>query len=100
VLGDARGLSAIHVNRVLRQLREQDLLTLHKGKAWAIAILGVLAKMAIPTHFVRTSCDLYLAQGWACLLTLEPLRASISSTAVILLFVGGVLYTVGVVFHL
>ena len=31
VLADALGLTAIHVNRVLRQLREQDLLTLRKG---------------------------------------------------------------------
>jgi CRP-like cAMP-binding protein len=31
VLGDALGLTAIHVNRVLRQLRERDLLTLQKG---------------------------------------------------------------------
>ena len=32
VLADALGLSAIHVNRVLRQLRERELLTIHKGK--------------------------------------------------------------------
>ena len=31
VLADALGLTAIHVNRVLRQLRERDLLTLQKG---------------------------------------------------------------------
>jgi CRP-like cAMP-binding protein len=31
VLADALGLSAIHVNRVLRQLRELDLLTVHRG---------------------------------------------------------------------
>lgn len=31
VLADALGLSAIHVNRVLRQLREQDLLTVRRG---------------------------------------------------------------------
>jgi CRP-like cAMP-binding protein len=31
LLGDALGLSAIHVNRVLRQLREEGLLTLQKG---------------------------------------------------------------------
>jgi CRP-like cAMP-binding protein len=30
-LADALGLTAIHVNRVLRQLREQGLVTLHKG---------------------------------------------------------------------
>ena len=32
VLADALGLSAIHVNRVLRQLRERDLMTLKAGK--------------------------------------------------------------------
>jgi CRP-like cAMP-binding protein len=32
VLADALGLTAIHVNRVLRQLREQDLLSLSKGR--------------------------------------------------------------------
>ena len=32
VLADALGLSAIHVNRVLRQLRERDLLTFHEHK--------------------------------------------------------------------
>jgi CRP-like cAMP-binding protein len=30
VLADALGLTAIHINRVLRQLREQELLTFHK----------------------------------------------------------------------
>lgn len=32
VLADALGLSAIHVNRVLRQLRERGLLTVQKGR--------------------------------------------------------------------
>ena len=32
VLADALGLSAIHVNRVLRQLRERQLMTLSRGK--------------------------------------------------------------------
>jgi len=32
VLADALGLTAIHINRVLRQLREQGLLTVRKGR--------------------------------------------------------------------
>lgn len=32
VMADALGLTAIHVNRVLRQLREQRLLTVYKGR--------------------------------------------------------------------
>jgi hypothetical protein len=45
VLADAIGLSAIHVNRVLRRLREQDLLTLRKGSV-KIHDLDRLRKLA------------------------------------------------------
>ena len=45
VLADALGMSAIHVNRMLRQLREQDLLTLHKGNV-EIHDLNGLRKLA------------------------------------------------------
>jgi len=45
VLADALGLSAIHVNRVLRQLRERDLLTL-KGRKVIIQDLAKLKSLA------------------------------------------------------
>jgi biotin operon repressor len=45
VLADALGLTAIHVNRVLRQLRELGLLTLHKGRV-KIHDLNGLRKLA------------------------------------------------------
>lgn len=45
VLADALGLSAIHVNRVLRQLRERRLMTLKRGKLVILdaAALSLLA---------------------------------------------------------
>jgi len=45
VLADALGLTAIHINRVLRQLREQELLTLRKGSV-KIHDLNRLRKLA------------------------------------------------------
>jgi CRP-like cAMP-binding protein len=45
VLADALGLTAIHVNRVLRKLRERDLLTVRGGKV-RIHDLGSLRKLA------------------------------------------------------
>ena len=45
VIADALGLSAIHVNRVLRVLREQDLLTVRKGSV-RIHDLARLRKLA------------------------------------------------------
>jgi CRP-like cAMP-binding protein len=45
VLADALGLTSIHVNRVLRQLRERKLLTLRKGTAVILDLAG-LRKLA------------------------------------------------------
>ena len=45
VLADALGLTAIHINRVLRQLREQELVTLRKGTV-KIHDLNRLRKLA------------------------------------------------------
>ncbi len=70
------------------------------GTVWIIAAVGVFAKLALPGHFVRTAYVLYLAQGWICLAALGPLLAALSTTALLLLVLGGVLYSVGVAFHL
>ena len=67
---------------------------------WGIAVLGAAAKLIMPAQFVRTSYVLYLAQGWAGVFLLQPMLAALSTTALALLLIGGVLYTVGVVFHL
>jgi hemolysin III len=67
---------------------------------WIVAVTGAAAKLVAPGQFVRTAYVLYLAQGWACLLVLKPLVLALSATALELLVVGGVLYTVGVAFHL
>ncbi len=67
---------------------------------WAVAVIGASAKLIAPAQFVRTAYVLYLAQGWAAVFTLPPLFAALSGTAFALLVAGGVLYTVGVIFHL
>jgi hemolysin III len=67
---------------------------------WAIAIIGASAKLIAPAQFVRTAYVLYLAQGWAAVFTLPWMFEALSGTAFALLVIGGVLYTVGVVFHL
>ena len=67
---------------------------------WAIAIFGIAIKLIAPESLNRVSTALYLVQGWAVVLAWEPLRAASPASVLILLVVGGVLYTVGVVFHL
>ncbi len=70
------------------------------GAVWAVGLFGVAAKLFWPAQLVRTSYVLYLAQGWACVAALEPLAHALPGRALVLLIVGGVLYTTGVVFHL
>jgi len=70
------------------------------GLVWVIAIFGLVLKLVCPERLVKTSYALYLAQGWAALLFIQPLFASVSSLTLMMLCIGGILYTVGVVFHL
>ncbi len=67
---------------------------------WAIAAIGVAIKLRFPRRFDKLSILLYLAQGWIVLLALEPVTASLPSQALWLLLAGGIVYTVGVPFHL
>jgi hemolysin III len=50
-------------------------------------------------RFERLSVMLYLFLGWT-ILAIEPLTASVSLPAIVLLAAGGILYSVGVLFHL
>ena len=70
------------------------------GVVWAITAFGATAKLLWPERLVRTSYVLYLVQGWAVVAAFGSLVPAISSRVLILLVVGGCLYTVGVVFHL
>ncbi len=67
---------------------------------WLVAAFGLTLKLLFPERLMKTSYVLYLAQGWAALLVLNPLVTSVSTLSLAMLGIGGVLYTTGVVFHL
>ena len=67
---------------------------------WAIAALGVAAKLAVPRHVEKLSVALYLGLGWIGLIALDPLLAAIDPTILALIGAGGLVYSAGVVFHL
>lgn len=67
---------------------------------WTVAVLGAALKVLLPGRFDRLSIALYLAMGWSGVMAYEPVIAGLPSNALWLLAVGGLLYTVGVVFHL
>ena len=67
---------------------------------WSVATFGVLNKLLFPEHLKRTTYVLYLALGWCAVIVFAPLFAVLTTLSLVLLAVGGALYTIGVVFHL
>ncbi len=70
------------------------------GTVWIVALSAAAAKLFMPGRLDGASIGLYLALGWAVLLVIRPLVATLPLDALILLALGGSLYTLGVVFHL
>ena len=66
---------------------------------WLAAIAGVVLKLGYPGRFDRVSIALYLFLGWSGLVLFQQLAASFSERTIVLIFLGGVLYSVGVIFH-
>lgn len=65
---------------------------------WLAAATGIVIKVAMPGRFDRLSIALYLAIGWSGLLIWESVSL-LPATTLWLIVAGGVLYSVGVIFH-
>ncbi|RCS24949.1 hemolysin III family protein [Phyllobacterium salinisoli] len=66
---------------------------------WTIAIIGILLKLFLPGRFDRLSILLYLALGWSGVLVYDAMTTSLSPTVVRLIAAGGIVYSLGVIFH-
>jgi hemolysin III len=67
---------------------------------WSGALAGASLKLLLPGRFDSIGVRLYLALGWSALIAIKPLATSLPSDTLALVIVGGVLYSVGVAFHL
>ncbi|MFW2380710.1 MAG: PAQR family membrane homeostasis protein TrhA [Acidimicrobiales bacterium] len=64
---------------------------------WSIAAVGVLVKLLAPARYIRWSSPLYLAIGWVAIIALPTLIQSLTSIELVLLLIGGAVYSVGAV---
>lgn len=67
---------------------------------WSAALAGVVLKIISPERFKWIALTLYLGMGWAGLVVGGPLFAALPLPVLVLMVVGGALYTLGVVFYL
>jgi hemolysin III len=70
------------------------------ASVWLLTLIGAAIKLFWPGRLVRTGYVLYLAQGWAILIVWPAFAAAVSTHVLVLIAAGGVLYTIGVLFHL
>ncbi|KQQ37877.1 MULTISPECIES: hemolysin III family protein [Rhizobium/Agrobacterium group] len=66
---------------------------------WATAIFGILIKCFFPGRFDRLTILLYLAMGWSGLMVAEPVSAYLPPISALLIVIGGLIYSLGVIFH-
>jgi hemolysin III len=67
---------------------------------WSVALFGVVLKLVWPKRLQGVSTGLYIALGWVGIIALEPILTSLGVAAIVLLGAGGLLYCIGVIFHL
>jgi hemolysin III len=66
---------------------------------WALALLGIGAKLRLGFRFPRLSMAVYLGMGWMAALILRPLATAIGLAGLAWLAAGGIAYTAGIVFY-
>jgi len=66
---------------------------------WSGAAIGIAFKMLAARALDQLSVGIYLALGWAGLIATGPLSATLAPSTLTLLGVGGLVYSIGVIFH-
>ncbi len=69
------------------------------GVAWFLAIFGIIAKFTIGFRFPRLSLALYLGMGWMSVIAIKPMIESLTTSQLMWILAGGLLYTAGTPFY-
>lgn len=69
------------------------------GVIWILAATGIVTKLFFIQRVKKISIGLYLSMGWLCLLAMHELVRALPPASISLLIIGGIFYTVGVVFY-
>jgi hemolysin III len=67
---------------------------------WAVAAAGIAHKLWQPPRIEAISIALYLTLGWIGLAAAGPFMTAFDTRTLVLLALGGIVYTAGVLFHL
>jgi hemolysin III len=69
------------------------------GVIWGLALLGLVFKLFATGRYEFVSVIAYVCMGWLAIIVIEPLYHALSFSGFIWLLLGGISYTLGVVFY-
>ena len=83
----------------IMQMRSEITAIVLLAGVWAGSVVGVILKLCLPGRFDRLAILLYLLLGWSGVMAYEVVLGALPGSTLGLLAAGGLLYTVGVIFH-
>jgi hemolysin III len=69
------------------------------GIIWGLAIVGILLKCVFVGRFHNLAIAIYIFMGWFCLVASKQLLSNLLPFSLLLLILGGLSYTLGVIFY-
>lgn len=69
------------------------------GVIWALAVIGILFQTTGFLKGAKVSVAFYVAMGWVVVVAIKPMLSLVDTGGLVLLLLGGVAYTTGVVFY-
>ncbi len=69
------------------------------GTVWGLALVGIVIEIAFPGRWPVFSLVLYVAMGWVGVVAVKPLLSALPTGGLVLLLLGGLAYTGGIVFY-
>ncbi len=69
------------------------------GCIWGAAVFGIVMSSINLEKFRKISTFCYILMGWGIILAVKPLYQGIPKLSLIMLIIGGVLYSLGVIFY-
>jgi hemolysin III len=69
------------------------------GVIWGLAVIGILFQTTMLRKGAMVSVAFYVAMGWVVLVAIKPMLSFVDTGGLVLLLLGGVAYTLGVVFY-
>ena len=69
------------------------------GIVWGAAVLGICLNSIDLTKYSKPSVVCYIAMGWVIIFAIKPMLTAMSAFSLWFLVIGGVFYTVGVIFY-